>query len=307
MRYFRIIFFAIVFLAIFTFIILGGLYLYRNTEKKALTDADREGVPGSFIKLKSGVTHYQLAGPDTGQVVVLLHGFSVPYYIWDGTFEYLSQHGYRVLRYDDFGRGYSDRPNTVYNQSLYFSQLTQLVDTLRLKKPFNVIGVSFGGRLAANFATINPAPVNKVILIDPGYADMEPDKPEIMAKYYEAIHPNERALIQLSDFKYPARHPDWVNKYRVQMQYKGFAHALISTMFNYKCDGKQTYTKLNSTHKPVLLIWGREDQTDVFNYSDSVRSVLHTQFFPVDDAAHLPHIEQPAKVNARILEFLKGN
>jgi len=294
-------------LATISTIILGGLYLYRNKEKNMLTDADRDGVPGSFVKLKSGITHYELAGPDTGKVVVLLHGISVPYYIWDGTFEVLAQHGYRVLRYDDFGRGYSDRPDVVYNQARYFGQLTELAGALHLKKPFDIAGVSFGGRLAANFATAYPQLINKIILIDPGFVDMQPDKPEFMTRYYETIHPNERALSQLSDFKYPERHPDWVSRYRVQMQYKGFAHALISTMFNYKCDGKQTYARLNSIHKPVLLIWGREDQTDPFNYSDSIRSVLHAQFFAVDDAAHLPHIEQPAKVNTRILEFLRGN
>jgi len=307
MRYFRIIFLAIIFLATVSTIILGGLYLYRNVEKKNITDADRKDVAGSFVKLKSGVTHYQLAGPDSGQVVVLLHGISVPYYIWDGTFEYLVMHGYRVLRYDDLGRGFSDRPGGVYNQSRYFGQLTELVTALHLKTPFNIAGVSFGGRLAANFATAYPALVKKVILVDPGFANMQPDKPEIITRYYETIHPNERALSQLSDFKYPERHPDWVSRYRVQMQYKGFAHALISTMFNYSCNGKQTYARLNSTHKPVLLIWGREDQTSPFNYSDSIRSVLHAQFFAVDDAAHLPHLEQPAKVNERILEFLRGN
>lgn len=37
-----------------------------------------------------------------------MHGFSVPYYIWEPTFAALVQAGLRVLRYDLYGRGYSD-------------------------------------------------------------------------------------------------------------------------------------------------------------------------------------------------------
>jgi pimeloyl-ACP methyl ester carboxylesterase len=305
MRYFRLFFVAIIFLVSITTIILGSLYLYRNVEKKTLNDADRKNVTGNFVNLSAGITHYQLAGPDTGKVIVLIHGFSVPYYIWDGTYEYLVKQGYRVLRYDQFGRGFSDNPHVVYNHALYFTQLTELLKALHLKAPVTIAGISFGGMLATNFTAQYPNLVSKVILIDPGYENMEPDKPEFMVRYYESIHPRERAESQLTDFKYPERHPEWVNKYKTQMQYKGFINALVSTMYNYTYNGRESNKQLNAVHKPVLLIWGREDKTVPYNYSDSVRSVLQTEFFPVDDAGHLPYIEQADKVNARILQFLK--
>lgn len=305
MRYFRLIFVAVIFLVSITTIILGSLYLFRNVEKKTLTDSDRKNAPGSFVRLKAGYTHYQLAGPDTGKVVVLLHGFSVPYYIWDGTFEYLVNHGYRVLRYDQYGRGYSDKPDSVYNQQFYFNQLSQLLTALHIKTPVCLAGISNGGRIVTDFTIKYPNLVSKVILIDPGYETMQPDKPEFMVRYYETIHPRERAESQLADFKYPELHPDWIAKYKVQMQYKGFTNSLISTMYNYPYNGRESNSKLNTKHKPVLLIWGREDKTVPYTFSDSVRSVLNVEFFPVDDAGHLPYIEQPAKVNARILEFLQ--
>src|ERR1700712_364259 len=109
------------------------LYFKGNIEKKDLTDADRKGTSGKYIKLSAGTTHYELAGPDTGKVVILVHGFSVPYFIWDGTFEYLVKQGFRVLRYDMYGRGFSDRPDVVYNQSLYQTQLLDLINQLHLK------------------------------------------------------------------------------------------------------------------------------------------------------------------------------
>lgn len=305
MRYFKLLFAAIIFLVSITTIILGGLYLFRDVEKKPLTTDERKKATGSFVKLNAGVTHYQLAGPDTGQVVVLLHGFSVPYYIWDGTFEYLAKHGYRVLRYDQYGRGYSDRPDSVYNNNLYFNQLTQLLQALHIKTPVNLAGISFGGMLATSFTSHYPQMVNKLILIDPGYESMMPDKPQCVVTYYETIHPHERAESQLTDFKYPQNHPEWISKYQVQMQYKGFTNALVSTMYNFNYEGHKDNKLLSAQHKPILLIWGREDKTVPYNFSDSVRNILHPQFFPVDDAAHLPYIEQAARVNPKILAFLK--
>ena len=40
----------------------------------------------------------------TGPLVVLVHGLSVPYYIWDSTAASLAAAGHRVIRYDEYGR-----------------------------------------------------------------------------------------------------------------------------------------------------------------------------------------------------------
>ena len=56
------------------------------------------------------VGHFTMTERPTGCTVVLAHGFSVPYFVYDPTFEFLTQAGFRVLRYDLFGRGFSDRP-----------------------------------------------------------------------------------------------------------------------------------------------------------------------------------------------------
>lgn len=305
MRYFRLFFAAIGFLIGVTTLILGGLYFYRKTEEKTITPKDRMTQPGNFIRLNAGITHYQLAGPDTAQTIVLIHSFTTPYYIWDSTFNYLVSNGYRVLRYDQYGCGFSDRPDSAYTKQLYFNQLSQLIKALKLATPVNLVGVSFGGMIATDFTAKYPNLVNKVVLIDPGYERLRPDKPEFVAKYYETIHPNERAESQLDNFKHPEHYPDWIKKYRSQMRYKGFIHALVSTMYNYDYDGSDSNTRLNAAHKPVLLIWGRDDRSVPYAFSDSIRSVLKTEFFPVDDAGHFSCIEQADLINPRILQFLE--
>jgi pimeloyl-ACP methyl ester carboxylesterase len=295
----------LIFLAGASALILYGFYQYNNKEKKTLTDADRKNVDGSFIKLNKGITHYQLDGPANGEVVILVHGFSVPYFIWDGTYEYLVKNGYRVLRYDMYGRGYSDRPEIVYDKELYNNQLLELITELKLQGQVNLAGISFGGEMITNFACKHPDLINKVILIDPGYENQKPVAPRCLTMYNEAVNSDQRAKSQTDDFKYPKKHPTWVKRYLPQMRYKGFRNALVSTMYDYDENGRQSNTCLNSANKPVLLIWGKEDKTVPFRFSDSIRSVLKVDFFPVVDAGHLPSVEKADTVNAKILAFLK--
>ncbi|RYU86566.1 alpha/beta hydrolase [Mucilaginibacter terrigena] len=305
MKFLKNLLWFVIVLAILGAAALYIIYDHYNPEKKELTYELRKNTNGSYIELTSGVTHYELDGADTGKVVVLIHGFSVPYYIWNGTYEYLTERGFRVLRYDQFGRGFSDRPNVTYNKQLYFEQLNELIDKLHLKKPVSLVGVSFGGELATDFTAAYPDAVDKVVLIDPGYIAEKPSMPAMVADFYEATHAEERALGQLTDFKYPNRQQTWVEQYRPQMEYKGFRRALVSTLYNYNYTGRQANIALNNQHKQVLLIWGKEDNTVPFKYSDSVRSVLKAEFLPVNDAGHLPYIEQADIVNPALVTFLK--
>ena len=121
-------------------------------KSEPLTPALRREVGGSYIALADGITHYQIAGPDDAPLVVMLHGFSVPNFIWDPTFDALAQAGYRVLRYDFFGRGYSDRPHLDYDLDLFTRQLVDLLDALEIETCRAVFGLSMGGVVAADFA-----------------------------------------------------------------------------------------------------------------------------------------------------------
>jgi len=59
-------------------IILVTPYLLLNPEKRDLDEATRARLGGSYVRLSRGVTHYALEGPTQGQVVVLVHGGTVP-------------------------------------------------------------------------------------------------------------------------------------------------------------------------------------------------------------------------------------
>lgn len=297
--------------ALLMIIVLVGIYfwikfLINNQETKTMNETARKNASGKFIQLTAGVTHYEEGGADSAKVVILVHGFSVPYHIWDGTYDSLVQAGFHVIRYDEFGRGFSDRPDVIYDPVLYRTQLHDLITSLKLQTPLSLAGVSFGGAVVSDFVVHYPQLIDKIILIDPVYSFGKIDAPEIIANYKMAIDHEKQATGQLTDFKYPKQFPGWVDKYKVQMQYKGFRHALISTRNNYSKDSIiSNYRVLGSLQKKILLIWGREDQTVSFQFSDSLRKILPVEFFPVDDARHLPYLEKPVLVNQKIISFLK--
>lgn len=76
---------------------------WHNLEREEITDSVRQAASGSFAHLSDGFTHYEIAGLGSSRTVVLIHGFSVPYYLWDKTFDPLVKAGFCVLRYDLYG------------------------------------------------------------------------------------------------------------------------------------------------------------------------------------------------------------
>ncbi len=99
-----------------------------------LDDKARSVSPGDFVQLSQGYVHYQLEGPETGETVVLVHGFSAPMFIWERTVPALTKAGFRVLSYDLYGRGYSDRPDVAYDKDLFDTQLLELLDALDIRE-----------------------------------------------------------------------------------------------------------------------------------------------------------------------------
>jgi pimeloyl-ACP methyl ester carboxylesterase len=295
-------------------IFLAVAYFIADDEKSILDDEVRSTLPGQYVKLPDGVVHYELAGPETSPAVVLVHGFSVPYYVWDPTFEALAGAGYRVLRYDLYGRGYSDRPEVEYDLDLFSGQLEGLLDALGMDEPVTLVGLSFGGPVVARYANRHPDLVRGLVLIDPQVSpvsakDIFPLNVPLVGEYLMGVYmaPSMLPKVQSDDFYQPERFPDWEEKYRVQMQYRGFKRAILSTIRNMVgMDALAEYRALGQGGIPVMLVWGREDRTISTSEIEQVRSAIPgCAFHAVEGAGHLPHYEQAGTVNPLLLEFLE--
>lgn len=279
-----------------------------DQEKATLSPEIRTQVAGSFIELSNGMVHYELAGPDTAQVVVLVHGFSVPYYIWDPTFQALRENGFRVLRYDLYGRGYSDRPMASYDRAFFEQQLFELLTALKIRRPVDLVGVSMGGAIVICFTASHPDLVRRLVLIDPVHEAMKvfPMEVPILGEYIVNVFlAPSLPENQKDDFYHPENFPDWADRYRTQMKYKGFRQAILSTLRNYlRKDIWPTYEEVGKLNKPVLLIWGREDRTLPFVGNERIQQVMEVEFLAVEEAGHIPQFEQPEVVNPELIDFL---
>ena len=294
---------------LFLVVAIAAVPLARNAEWSSLDDAARQAAGGSYVELSEGTVHYAVAGPADGQPVLLVHGFSVPYYIWDPTFTALADAGFRVIRYDLYGRGWSDRPEGPYDRARFVRQAAELLDALEVRGAADVVGLSMGGSIVAGLAADHPLRVRRVVLVDPLMLprDVSPlDMPVVGDWLFRAWFLPSMPKGQTSDFVDASRFAHWSERYRPQMRFRGFGRAILSTIRNYfPTDTSRDFRTLASQGRPVLLVWGRQDQTVPFSRSEVVGAILGKhEFLPVDAAGHLPHLEQPDVVHPRLIGFL---
>ncbi len=294
--------------------VLAGLYAFRNQEREELTGAARKSVAGSFIKLQDGFVHYDMAGPADGPAVVLVHGFSTWSFTWDAAFHALAGAGFRVLRYDLYGRGYSDRPDIDYNEDLFDRQLFGLLAALGVHERVDLVGNSMGGLIVTTFAARHPGQVKTLTLIDPAFFFLErvpfPLEIPLIGDYAGRVFVVPFiAKAQTRDFEHPERFIDYDRRYRMQMHYKGFSRAILSTIRNLpKWNAAADLGRVDRTNIPLLLIWGREDRTVPLAVSDKVKAIApRAEFRVIDGAAHMPHYEKPETVNPIIIRFLEAH
>jgi pimeloyl-ACP methyl ester carboxylesterase len=238
----------------------------------------------------------------------------VPYFIWDPTFEALIKAGFWTLRYDLYGRGYSDRPNEDYDIDLFERQLSDLLDVLGFKEKVNVVGLSMGGIILAAFAIRHPKRVAKLGLVDPAGLPLHRALTfklltvrglgEVMLNFV-GVHNLENSIA--SDFYEPKNIEEFMELYGPQMEYKGFRRAILSTIREGVLDRSlKIYEGVGMSDLPVLLVWGVEDNTVPFRHSAAlVEAIPQVDFHPIEEAGHIPHYEKPEVVNPILIEFLR--
>ena len=294
-------------------ILLAGVYFGMDREKIELTPQTRSGLPGQFIDLPGGTTHYQWVGPAGGQVVVLVHGFSIPAYLWERTVPALTAAGFQVLTFDLFGRGTSDRPRTAYTLDLFVRQIDDLLSALKLDRPVDIGGLSMGGYIAAAYANQHPTRVRRVMLLAPqvqalgstpgmalvtlpGFGDF------LFTAYIAPVY----LAGDLSDFADSTRAVRWNERYLDAMQYTGFRAALLSTLRSMHGDPYEEYRKLGALDRPVLLVWGEDDTTVPFeNAFGLARAIPQAELRAIPGGRHLACYEFSEQVNPALVEFLK--
>jgi pimeloyl-ACP methyl ester carboxylesterase len=288
---------------------LAAIPLARNLEQGPLDATARRQAPGQFVTLSHGIVHVRSAGPEQGRPVLLVHGFSVPSYVFDQTSADLAAAGYRVIRFDLYGRGWSDRPDVDYDRELFANQLLELMDTLKIPRA-DLLGLSMGGAIVGRFAAEHPERVRSLVLVAPLTHPQDISAmawPGAGAWLMRSWFLPKLAASQLEDFPHPERVPGWAARFQPQMRYDGFGRAILSTMRNVvTLSSLPDFEKVGKRGLPVLLVWGEADRTVPYAaHADVQRAIPQAQLVSLPGLGHLTVVEDPAATDARIADFLK--
>lgn len=301
-----------------SFMAIAWPFVFQRTELIPMDDAVRASAFAgeSFVRLSDGFTRYVLSGPEDGEVVVLVHGFSSPCFIWQRQADALALAGYRVLRYDLFGRGYSDRPDSSYDAELYHRQLIELLDALKVDQPVNIIGLSMGGPITLRFVERAPERVRRFGLIAPaGFGANVPAAAQLLRVpgVAEWVMQALGDRIILGSIEKAVGRPDTATElhkvYEEQLKYFGYKRALLRTLRNHRLTGlEDLFVSVGKLHKPSILFWGENDQVVPFENAERVREAIpDIQFHSIPNGSHTPNYENPDEVNGPLIAFLKSN
>ena len=297
-------------------------YFVQTYNLKTLTASDLPA-EGSWAPLKEGNLYYRWYYPDAevanNETVVLVHGFSTPHFVWDGMKGFLLDAGYSILVFDHYGRGYSERPRIKYTKDVFVQSLKDLLDTQGISAPVHLVGYSMGGPIVGHFTNEFPDMVKSMSLIAPaGFMAENPTedwwimKPFIGEWFLNVF--GSRLVFQGNEEndEPPREDPlalskkDFIKKAGIQMQYKGFIHALLSTARNFNLFSTQEmFGKVGNLNKPTLTIWGTDDDVVSFEGSEELMLYIsHSELLVLEGGKHDITYAEPSFVGAAIRDFL---
>lgn len=274
----------------------------------------------SYVTLSDGITNYELTGPnDAEHTVVLLHGGTIPLCIWEPQMDMLHNAGFRVLRYDQYGRGFSSRPPKIHDRELFCRQLKELLDSLNITDPVDIIGPSFGGAISVTFASKYPSRVKSLLLISPALNVIGSDSPlsgpfKILrnklfgtAAYKLLIKRKliERALEMLPE----ANEAPCATTFRNQFKCVGTDRSLLSlfrsnAFGDYHDETKETGVLI----KKILLLRGENDKEITPRMVETVRKELpDCKFIELKNSGHSPGTTATQILNGIIVNFIASD
>ncbi|WP_163847551.1 alpha/beta fold hydrolase [Pseudooceanicola aestuarii] len=290
-----------------------GPYL-REARRRPVTEADRAAAPGQFADLSQGRTHYRWYDRSRGPVAVLVHGLTSPSIVWQDIAPALQAQGYRVLVYDLYGRGLSDRPKGPQDEAFFVTQLEDLLADQKIADDITFFGYSMGGAITAAYAARHPDQVLRLVLVAPagmgrfpgGLMQRMRDAELIGGWMVRALYPRAfRRACEHGRRKLGVPAQAAVEQ-EAQLRYRGFLPAVLSSLRGIlRHPMEQPHRKLSREDVPVLAIWAEADRTIPLECLGTLaqwnRMAVHHQ---VPGASHWIPLTHPDAVIDAYRQFL---
>lgn len=267
--------------------------------------------------------HVVEAGPPDGLLLILLHGFPEFWWAWRHQITPLAERGYRVVVPDMRGYNTSDAPQEVaaYHLDTLAADVTALADAYGAER-FRLVGHDWGGVVAWWVAAKYPERLPRVVIMDAPHPDVFVR--QALKHPTQALRSSYIAFFQVPwlpeaalgsfDFKGlkammrgSARpgtfEPGALDRYAEAWARPG----RLTAMLNYyrALREREAGEKPAQISPPALVLWGEEDS---FLEQHVARAGLElcdrARLVVIGGATHWLHLEEPARVNAEIIDFL---
>ena len=144
----------VIFLFFIFIIIPVFLYIVLDRENISISEF-RLNSGYEEVKLSDGITSYKDIGDKNNKVIILVHGATFGSLAYEEYVNVFVENNYRVITYDQYGRGYSDRIHSNVSIELMEKQLKELIEHCEVEDVI-LYGISFGASVVAKYASNNP-------------------------------------------------------------------------------------------------------------------------------------------------------
>lgn len=266
-------------------------------------------MPRAFVNVLGIETAYYEMGTRNGRPILLLHGMSTSGDSFRETMHELAD-DFWLIAPDIPGFGYSDEtsPYTMPHLVEWLAALRAALDL----PPADLMGHSFGGTLAAEFALSYPDDVNRLFLVAPALLRAE-SYPHLVKKVGFALGMVDlgMTLSQSSvwvkrQIKAPFYDPEkqdesvWARRLKDYELARASTDVIKATAFNHM------RSRLGQLQQPVCLVWGADDPVVPVADAGQLVELLPnvTQVHKLAECGHAPILEQQEQVQALARQFL---
>jgi 3-oxoadipate enol-lactonase len=282
----------------------------------AARDARPPFAPGR-LKLASAELNGTTIGYDEagdGPPVLLLHAGVGDRRLWDGQMGALSAR-HRVVRQDLRGFGESAIPGGPFSN---VEDVRALLDHLGIDRTA-LVGNSFGGRVALDFALVHPGRTSALVLVDAAlsgyegsaFLDRFDEEEEALlddGKLDEAVGLNLRTWLDGPERDAAPVTPEL--RARVAEMQRSSFETLVRAYEGSPKPGPVGWAeppaavRLGEVAAPTLVVVGTLDQPDFRVISKRLADEIPDAESAELEAAHLPALERPDEFNSIVLDFL---
>jgi 3-oxoadipate enol-lactonase len=248
--------------------------------------------------------NHEVAG--RGDTVLLIHGLALDLRMWEDQVEALAAR-YRVVRVDLLGFGRSPPVTGPYSNG---ETLAALLDHLGAASA-HIVGLSMGGRIAAEFVQWHPARAKSLVTVDADitglpFKTLGPTLGPIFATGKAGdIAAAKRMFFAHALFDPVRRRPAVAERVqRMVDEYSGWHFAHIGDGLERR-PAVKTSDALHEFALPTLALVGELDAPDFHDMADGIAArVPGARKGVLPGVGHMSNMEDPASFNRELLAFL---